>query len=126
MIVHHAGLQSAEWGLTVARMERPIEVELPHKLGREEAHRRIANNIHKLKDHMPGGAAHVASKWVGDTLSLDITAMGQTVAAEIEVQETKVRCRVVLPGMLAFFAGPIEAALKAKGGVLLEDKSKKD
>ena len=75
---------------------------------------------------MPGGAAHVASKWVGDTLSLDITAMGQTVAAEIEVQETKVRCRVVLPGMLAFFAGPIEAALKAKGSVLLEDKSKKD
>ena len=126
MIVHHAGLQSAEWGLTVARMERPIEVELPHKLGREEAHRRIANNIHKLKDHMPGGAAHVASKWVGDTLSLDITAMGQTVAAEIEVQETKVRCRVVLPGMLAFFAAPIEAALKAKGSVLLEDKSKKD
>lgn len=127
MIVRAAGLQSAEWGTTVAQMERPIEVELPHKLGREEAHRRIANNIHRLKEHLPGGAAsHVASNWAGDTLSLDITAMGQTVAAEVEVEETKVRCRVVLPGMLSFFAGPIEAALKAKGGdLLLEDKSKK-
>jgi hypothetical protein len=107
-------------------MERPIEVELQHKLGREEAHRRIANNIHKLRDHLPGGAAHVQSNWVGDQLSLDITAMGQKVAAQIDVEETKVRCRVMLPGMLGFFAGPIEAALKSKGSdLLLEDKSKK-
>ena len=126
MIVYPRGLQSAEWGTTVAQMDRPIDVELPHKLGREEARRRIADNIHKLKDHMPGGAAHVASNWSGDTLSLDITALGQTVAAQIDVEETKVRCRVVLPGMLAFFAAPIEAALKAKGSdLLLEDKSKK-
>lgn len=108
-------------------MERPIEVELPHKLGREEAHRRIANNVHKLRDHLPGGAAsHVHSNWSGETLNLDITAMGQTVAAQIDVEETKVRCKVMLPGILSFFAGPIEAALKAKGDVLLEDKSKRD
>ncbi|GAA4749137.1 hypothetical protein GCM10023264_14190 [Sphingomonas daechungensis] len=108
-------------------MERPIEVELPHKLGRDEAHRRIADNVHKLRDHLPGGAAaHVQSNWSGETLNLDITAMGQTVAARLDVEETKVRVRVALPGMLSFFAGPIEAALKAKGGdLLLEDKSKK-
>jgi hypothetical protein len=106
-------------------MERPIEVELKHKLGREEAHRRIANNVHKLRDHLPGGAAQVQSSWAGDQLNLDITAMGQKVAAQIDVEETKVRCRVMLPGMLAFFAGPIEAALNAKGrDLLLEDKSK--
>ena len=107
-------------------MERPIEVELQHKLGREEAHRRIADNIHKLRDHLPGGAAHVQSNWIGDQLNLDIGAMGQKVAAQIDVEETKVRVRVMLPGMLSFFAGPIEAALKSKGSdLLLEDKSKK-
>ena len=51
--------------------------------------------------------------------------MGQTVEAQIDVEDAKVRCRMMLPGMLALFAAPIEAALKAKGGVLLEDKSKK-
>jgi hypothetical protein len=108
-------------------MERPIEVELPHKLGRDEAHRRIANNVHKLHDHIPGGAAHVTSNWVGDRLDLDITAMGQVVAAQIDVEEAKVRCRVMLPGMLALFAAPIEAALNAKGrDLLLEDRAKKD
>jgi len=107
-------------------MERPIEVELPHKLGREEAHRRIANNVHKLHDHIPGGAAQVQSGWTGDQLNLDITALGQKVVAQIDVEESKVRCRVMLPGMLALFAGPIEAALNAKGrDLLLEDKHKK-
>lgn len=106
-------------------MERPIDVELPHKLGRDEARRRIANNVHKLKDHIPGGAAQVTSGWSGDQLNLDITALGQTVAAEIIVEEARVRCRVMLPGMLAFFAGPIESALNAKGrDLLLEDHSK--
>ena len=118
-------MQSAEWGTTVAGMERPVEVELPHKLGRDEARRRIANNVHKLRDHIPGGAAHVDSNWSGDQLNLDIIAMGQKVAALIDVEESKVRVRVMLPGMLAFFAGPIEAALSRKGSVLLEDKSKK-
>ena len=126
MILSEAGLQSAEWGTTVARMERPVEVELPHKLGRDEARRRIANNVHKLRDHIPGGAAQVDSSWSGDQLNLHIIAMGQKVAALIDVEESKVRVRVTLPGMLAFFAGPIEAALSRKGSdLLLEDKSKK-
>ena len=125
MILAGARLQSAEWGTTVAGMERPVEVELPHKLGRDEARRRIANNVHKLRDHIPGGAAQVDSSWTGDQLNLDIVAMGQKVAALIDVEESKVRVRVMLPGMLAFFAGSIEAALSRKGSVLLEDKSKK-
>jgi len=126
MILASRGLQSAECRTTVARMERPVEVELPHKLGREEAKRRIGNNVHKLTDHLPGGASHVTSNWAGDQLNLDIHAMGQQVAAQLMVEEAKVRVKVMLPGMLSFFAGPIEAALSAKGKVLLEDKSKKD
>ena len=107
-------------------MERPVEVELPQKLGRDEARRRIAGNLHKLHEHIPGGAAQVQSNWSGDHLNLDITAMGQKVAAVIEVEDTKVRCRVILPGMLAFFGGAIEAALNRKGSdLLLEDRSKK-
>jgi hypothetical protein len=104
-------------------MQRPIDVDLPHKLGRDEARRRLANNIHKLQDHIPGGAAHVDSSWEGDRLNLNVHAMGQSVEAQIDVEETKVHCRIQLPGMLSLFAAPIEAMLKAKGGdLLLEDK----
>lgn len=106
-------------------MERPIEVDLPHSLGKDEARRRIANNVHKLSEHIPGGGAQVESSWNGDDLNLNIRALGQTVEATIGVQERLVRCRVMLPGMLALFAGPIEAALNAKGrDLLLEDHTK--
>ena len=103
-------------------MQKPIQVDLPHNLGRDEARRRIANNIHKLKEHIPGGGAQVESAWQGDDLDLAINALGQAVSAKIGVEDTKVRVAVMLPGMLAMFAGPIEAMLQKKGNVLLEDK----
>ena len=104
-------------------MTQPIEVDLPHKLGKEEARRRIANNVHKLQEHIPGGA-QVQTGWVGDQLNLDVHAMGQQVAAIIDVMETKVRLKVLLPPMLGMFSGIIQGALQKKGGILLEDHSK--
>jgi hypothetical protein len=118
-----AALKSNDDRRISASMQRPIDVDLPHKLGREEARRRLATNIHKLKDHIPGGATHVDSNWVGDRLNLNVHAMGQSVEAQIDVEEAKVHCRIQLPGMLSLFAAPIEAMLKSKGSdLLLEDK----
>ena len=104
-------------------MSQPIEVDLPHQLGKDEARRRIANNVHKLQEHIPGGA-QVQSGWVGDQLNLDVAAMGQSVTAAIDVLENKVHLKVLLPPMLGMFAGMIQAALQKKGSVLLEDHSK--
>lgn len=101
-------------------MTQPIEVDLPHKLGKDEARRRIANNVHKLEEHIPGGA-QVQSGWVGDQLNLDVAALGQELTATIDVEEIRVRLKVLLPPTLGFFGGVIQAALQKKGGVLLED-----
>jgi putative polyhydroxyalkanoate system protein len=104
-------------------MSQPIDVDLPHNLGKDEARRRIANNVHKLEQHIPGGA-QVESGWSGDQLNLNVAAMGETVNATIEVMDSKVHLRVLLPGMLGMFSGMIQAALQKKGSVLLEDNSK--
>jgi len=101
-------------------MTQPIDVDLPHNLGKDEARRRIANNIHKLQEHIPGGA-QVQSGWSGDQLNLDVAAMGQSVTAAIDVLEDKVHLKVLLPPMLGMFSGMIQAALQKKGSVLLED-----
>lgn len=101
-------------------MSQPIEVDLPHNLGKEEARRRIANNVHRLSDHIPGGA-HVQSGWTGDQLNLQVQALGDSVQSTIDVEETKVRVKVLLPGMLGMFSGLIQGALQKKGSVLLED-----
>ena len=104
-------------------MSQPIDVDLPHSLGKDEARRRIANNVHKLREHIPGGAK-VQSGWTGDQLNLQIAAMGESVNATIDVQDTKVHLKVLLPGMLGMFSGIVQAALQKKGSVLLEDHSK--
>ena len=104
-------------------MTQPIDVDLPHNLGKDEARRRIANNIHKLEQHIPGGA-QVQSGWSGDQLNLQVAAMGEAVNATIDVMDTKVHLKVLLPGMLGMFAGVVQDALQKKGDVLLEDHSK--
>jgi hypothetical protein len=104
---------------------QPIHVDLPHKLGRVEARRRIADNIHKLASVFPGGAS-VTHEWQGDRLDLAILAMGQSVTARIDVEEALVRCHIALPGLLGMLAKPIDSALRAKGSdLLLEDRAKK-
>ena len=106
-------------------MSQPIQVDLPHSLGKEEARRRIADNIHKLESQIPGGA-RVQSAWSGDRLNLQIHAMGQAVTGDLDVEDSRVRCKLELPGMLGMFAKPIEAMLSARGGdLLLENKGKR-
>lgn len=101
-------------------MTQPIDVDLPHSLGKDEARRRIANNVHKLEQHIPGGAK-VQSGWAGDQINLQVAAMGETVSATIDVMESTVHLKVLLPGMLGMFAGIVQGALEKKGHVLLED-----
>jgi putative polyhydroxyalkanoate system protein len=102
-------------------MSQPIEVDLPHKLGKDEARRRIANNIHRLEEQIPG-KAHVESGWAGDQLNLKVDALGDSVQATIDVGEDKVHVKVLLPGLLGMFAAPIQAMLQKKGDLLLEDR----
>jgi putative polyhydroxyalkanoate system protein len=104
-------------------MNQPITMDLPHSLGAQEAKRRMQDGIHKLKDQIPGGAA-VQSSWSGDRMNLSVAAMGQTVDARLDVEESKIHLELQLPPMLSFLAGPIEKVLRRQGKELLEDKSK--
>jgi 2C-methyl-D-erythritol 2,4-cyclodiphosphate synthase len=63
--------------------------------------------------------------WTGNRLDLDIGAMGQQVAAEIDIQESLVRLKVTLPPALAFFGSMLEPLIRRQGNAMLEDKSKK-
>ncbi|HEY0111561.1 MAG TPA: polyhydroxyalkanoic acid system family protein [Allosphingosinicella sp.] len=102
-------------------MSKPVIVDLPHSLGAEEARRRIARNIGKLTDHIPG-SADVQSNWTDNRLDLNVGAMGQQVATRIDVQETLVRLEVTLPAALSFFGGAIEGLIRKQGSLMLEDK----
>jgi hypothetical protein len=102
-------------------MSEPLVVDLPHRLGAEEARRRIARGVGRIEDHLPRGA-EAEHAWVGDRLNLRVTAMAQQVSGSIEVREDSLRVELMLPPALSFLSRAIEAALRRKGTQMLEDK----
>lgn len=106
-------------------MSAPVHVAIPHKLGKDEARRRLKSRIGELPGHIPGGVAAVSSEWPGeDVMQLDVKAMGQEVKARIVVLDNALDVTIDLPPMLSFFGDIIRKAVAAKGGaLLLEDSS---
>jgi putative polyhydroxyalkanoate system protein len=104
-------------------MSRPIDVCLPHTLGRAEAKRRIAAKTGRLLHYLPPGA-EMTSSWAGDRLDLTVHVLGQAVAGWLDVEERQVRVHLDLPMLLGMFGGVIETAIERKAPDLLEDRSK--
>lgn len=97
-----------------------MQIDLPHQLGQIEAKRRMQARIGDLAGYIPGGMAEVHSAWPEEyRMALDVAAMGQQVAATIEVEDRVVRLNLQLPMMLRFASGAIEAAIQRKGSELL-------
>lgn len=95
-------------------MNQPVDIDIPHKLGREEAKRRMSGSFSKLTDYVPGSTI-TQHQWDGDTLTFTLEAMGQRVGARMDVFDDKVHALFDLPPMLALFAGKVRDQL-AKGG----------
>lgn len=101
-------------------MAQPIQVNLPHTLGKSEATRRMRSRIGELPDHIPGGLAKVEHRWTADDkLALDIAALGAQVSALAEVDEANIRLSVQLPPILEPFRGAIESAVRKRASALL-------
>ena len=103
-------------------MSAPVHVAIPHKLGKDEACRRLKARIGELPGHIPGGVATVSSDWAGeDVMQLNVAAMGQDVKARIVVLDNALDVTIDLPPMLGFFGDIIRKAVAAKGSQLLLD-----
>lgn len=97
----------------------PIEIDLPHKLGRAGARARIESGMGRLASFVPGGTV-TEQRWAGDTLHLAIEAMGQRVTSRLTVEEDKVHAVFELPPFLALFADQVRAKLQKDAPKLLE------
>ncbi len=105
-------------------MTEPLTIDVPHKLGRAGARERLRTRAGELASHIPGGMADVRTSWPGeDEMAMEIVAMGQTISARLEVQDTLVRVYLILPPMLSFFSGMIGSAVRESGTRMLEDKT---
>jgi hypothetical protein len=100
-------------------MSQPITVDIPHKLGRTAARQRLADGVGQLTSMIPGSAI-TANRWDGDVLTFNLEALGQRIAARIEVFDDHVRATLDLPAFLGFMADKVCTALAGTGRKLLQ------
>src|SRR5262245_56435555 len=82
-------------------MSKPVVVNVPHRLGREEAARRIRNGFERAGTQFAGILNISNQSWTGDRLSFSFSALGQQADGTIDVMDSEVRIEVTLPWLLA-------------------------
>ena len=103
-------------------MGTPVTVSVPHRLGKEEAIRRLKGGLGRMRTNLSALIAIEQETWVGDTLQFSARGLGQTAAGSITVFDDNLRIEVTLPWLLARFAHAAQRVIGQKGQLMLEKK----
>jgi hypothetical protein len=103
-------------------MTEPLVVVIPHRLGKDEAARRIRDGFGRAKGEFAYLLTIDNDTWEGDRLSFAASALGQHAQGFIDVYEGAVRLEVTLPWLLARFAKAVQRVVGQRGQLLLEKK----
>lgn len=102
-------------------MSQPIVVSIPHRLGKEEALRRLKPGLSGAARTFP--VLKVDEEiWSGDRLTFRVRALGQSASGTVDVAEDHVRLEVTLPWLLQKFAEVAQATIRSRAKLLLEKK----
>jgi hypothetical protein len=103
-------------------MSKPIVVSIPHRLGKEEAIRRLKSGLGRMRTDFGHLLAVQEEIWSGDHLQFQVSALGQAAGGSIDVAEDHVRLEVTLPWLLAKLAEKIQPMIRKEGTLMLEKK----
>jgi hypothetical protein len=99
-------------------MSAPLVVSIPHRLGREEAARRLKSGLGRAAANIPVMQIE-EERWEGDHLNFRIRALNQVATGQVDVGEDHVRVEVMLPWLLQRFAEMAQATIRKRGQLLL-------
>jgi hypothetical protein len=103
-------------------MSTPLIVSIPHRLGREEATRRIKSGLVAARTSYSALLTFHEEAWSGNRVAFHVSVLGQTAAGLIDVADDHVRLEVTLPWLLAKFAEQLTPAIRKEGTLMLEKK----
>src|SRR6266852_9628949 len=99
-------------------MSEPLVVSIPHRLGREEASRRLKAGLTRAASSIPVLKVD-EERWDGDRMIFRVRALGQAASGHVDVAEDHVTVEVTLPWLLQRFAEVAQVAIKNRGNLLL-------
>jgi hypothetical protein len=103
-------------------MAEKVTVSIPHKLGKEEAARRIKKGFAAAREKGGGMMNFANETWTGDQVAFDISVLKQNAASTIDIRENEVVIDVALPWLLAKMAEQAKVLIEKQGKYLLLEK----
>jgi hypothetical protein len=103
-------------------MSKPLIVSIPHRVGREEAVRRIRAGFDQARSRYASVLTVTEEVWSGDRLAFRVSALGQSANGTIDVADDYVQLEVTLPWLLAKVAERVTPLIRKEGTGLLEKK----
>lgn len=103
-------------------MSQPFVVSIPHRLGKDEAIRRLKTGLVTAQAKLHQVLTVQEEVWSGDRLAFRIAALGHTASGTIDVFEDHARLEVVLPWLLDVIARRVQKVIERQGTAMLEKK----
>jgi len=103
-------------------MSKPLVVSIPHRLGKDEAARRLKSGLSKAQASYSHLFTVHEETWTGDHLQFRVSALGQTASGTIDVADDHVNLQVFLPWLLSKLAEAIQPLVRKEGTLMLEKK----
>ncbi len=101
---------------------QPLTVSIPHKLGKDEAVRRIQGGAGTLREKFSSQVSILEETWTNEHLQFKVAAMGQQASGTIDVADDVVHLALELPYLLHIAAAKIKDLIQKQGNLLLEKK----
>jgi Putative polyhydroxyalkanoic acid system protein (PHA_gran_rgn) len=103
-------------------MSAPLVVSIPHRLGREEATRRLKAGLTRAASSVPALKVD-EERWQDNRMIFRLRALGQAASGHVDVADDHVLVEVTLPFLLQRFAEMAQVAIRNRGQLLLTKKS---
>jgi hypothetical protein len=103
-------------------MSAPHIVSIPHRLGREEATRRLKTGLARAASSIPVLKVD-EERWEENRMVFRVRALGQAASGHLDVADDHVRLEVTLPWLLQRFAEVAQVAIRNRGNLLLTRRS---
>jgi hypothetical protein len=103
-------------------MSAPLVVSIPHRLGREEASRRLKAGLTRAASSIPVLKVD-EERWEDNRMIFRVRALGQAASGHLDVADDYVRLEVTLPWLLQRFAQAAQVAIRNRGKLLLTKRS---
>ena len=99
-------------------MSAPLIVSIPHRLGREEATRRLRSGLTRAASSITVLKVD-EERWEENRMIFRVRALGQAASGHLDVADDHVRLEVTLPWLLQRFAEVAQIAIRNRGNLLL-------